>query len=211
MKHLSKIVTKIALVGLVVLGGAAMADEVAKSENSGANLNEDLNANPQSITRAGELGSFKADNKIFSGELRVSMIFKENAWRDFSAALVEFERGARSAWHTHPAGQTLIVTQGEILTGTEFGEAFIARKGDAINCPPGVKHFHGASPSKKGAHIALTARKEGKNVTWLEKLSDEEYQKFAKIAENKAKNAGKELSKNADKSASKNASKSATK
>ncbi|EPS3695853.1 cupin domain-containing protein, partial [Campylobacter jejuni] len=122
------------------------------------------------------------DSKFFSKNVKVSMMFKSNEWRNFSGALVEFEVSARSAWHTHPQGQTLIVTEGEIITKVPGQKAFIAKKGDVISCPIGVKHFHGATNTSSGAHIALTGEKEGKNVEWLELVSDEEYENALKEA-----------------------------
>lgn len=119
---------------------------------------------------------------FFSKNVKVSMIFKSNEWRNFSGALVEFEASARSACHTHPQGQTLIVTEGEIITKVPGQKAFIAKKGDVISCPIGVKHFHGATNTSSGAHIALTGEKEGKNVEWLELVSDEEYENALKEA-----------------------------
>lgn len=110
------------------------------------------------------------------------MMFKSNEWRNFSGALVEFEVSARSACHTHPQGQTLIVTEGEIITKVPGQKAFIAKKGDVISCPIGVRHFHGATNTSSGAHIALTGEKEGKNVEWLELVSDEEYENALKEA-----------------------------
>ncbi len=119
---------------------------------------------------------------FFSKNVKVSMMFKSNEWRNFSGALVEFEVSARSACHTHPQGQTLIVTEGEIITKVPGQKAFIAKKGDVISCPIGVKHFHGATNTSSGAHIALTGEKEGKNVEWLELVSDEEYENALKEA-----------------------------
>lgn len=139
-------------------------------------------ADTQTITKNGELGSLKGDPKIFSGEVKVSMLFKSSSWREFSGALVEFSKNARSAWHTHPAGQTLIVTEGEILTKIPGQAANIAKKGDVISCPPNIRHFHGASDTSHGNHIALTQEKDGKNVNWQELVSDEEYAKALKEA-----------------------------
>lgn len=110
------------------------------------------------------------------------MMFKANEWRDFSGGLVEFNKSARSAWHTHPKGQTLIVAEGEIITKAEGQKAVIAKKGDVISCPIGVKHFHGATNSSSGIHIALTGEINGKNVEWLELVSDEEYENALKEA-----------------------------
>lgn len=136
----------------------------------------------QELESKGIHGNFKGDSKIFSGNVKVSMMFKVNEWRNFSGALVEFEPSARSAWHTHPQGQTLIVTEGEIITKVPGQKAVIAKKGDVISCPIGVKHFHGATNTNKGVHIALTGEKEGKNVEWLELVSDEEYENALKEA-----------------------------
>lgn len=142
----------------------------------------DKGENMQVVEKAGVHGSFKGDSKIFSGEVKVSMMFRANEWRDFSGGLVEFSKNARSAWHTHPKGQTLIVTEGEIITKAVGQKATIAKKGDVISCPIGVKHFHGATESSKGAHIALTSEVNGKNVEWLELVSEEEYKNALKEA-----------------------------
>lgn len=95
---------------------------------------------------------------------------------------MHFPRGVRTAWHTHPAGQNLIVTQGKIYTGTADGIIQIARPGDVVLCPPDVKHWHGAGLHEDGEHIAVTFEKDGKNVTWLEHLSQDEYENFVKLA-----------------------------
>ena len=134
----------------------------------------------QEITREGSLGRFRGDDKVFSGEVWINVMFKSSPFRLFGGGLVEFSPGARTAWHTHPAGQTLIVAEGEIITGVESGEVSIAHKGDVISCPPNIKHWHGATPKQKATHIALTGEKDGENVIWLEKVSDDEYQKALK-------------------------------
>lgn len=136
----------------------------------------------QELIKAGSLGGFVGDEKIFTGKVKVTKLFNDAPYRPFGGGLVEFERGARSAWHTYPAGQTLIVTKGVIITGTEQGEVQIAREGDTILCPPDLKHWHGATDKQSGAHIALTGVKDGNNVKWLEKVSDEEYKAALKKA-----------------------------
>lgn len=136
----------------------------------------------QVIEKAGSLGSFKGDSKIFSGDVQVYMMFKANVFRDFSGALVEFSKGARSAWHTHPKGQTLIVTEGEIITKVPGQKASIAKKGDVISCPVGVEHFHSATDSMHSSHIALTGEIDGKNAKWHQKVSDIEYKEALKEA-----------------------------
>lgn len=141
----------------------------------------------QEVVKSGSLGGFKGDSKIFSGEVNVKMLFKSGDYRNFSGAEVTFSPKARTAWHTHPAGQTLIVTQGTIYTGTKQGITQIAKVGDVVLCPSDIEHWHGAGLKEKGVHIALTHEKDGKNVTWLELLSDTEYEGYIKEAESKAK------------------------
>lgn len=136
----------------------------------------------QELIKQGSLGGFKGDSKIFSGEVNVEMMFETNEWRDFSGGLVKFSPKARSAWHTHPKGQTLIVVDGTIITGTQSGIVQVAHKGDVISCPPNVRHFHGAMPTQSGSHIALTSAIDGTNVVWGEKVSDSEYEKAVELS-----------------------------
>ncbi|BCZ17765.1 4-carboxymuconolactone decarboxylase [Helicobacter sp. NHP19-003] len=131
----------------------------------------------QEVHRQAEFQEFQGTSDKFSGKVRVQILFGPNKWRNFSGGIVHFSPKARSSWHTHPAGQTLLVTEGEIYTGTADGKVSVAHKGDVISCPPGVKHWHGAGPSMGGAHLALTGDKNGENVKWLEKVSDTEYNK----------------------------------
>ena len=140
-------------------------------------------ANAQIIVKSGELWGFIGDSKIFSGQVKVTMFFKDAPYRAFGGALVEFSKGARTAWHTHPAGQTLNITDGVIYTGSENGEVQIAHKGDVVLCPPNLKHWHGAGAKQAGVHIALTGINEGKNVVWLELLSEGEYSEAIKKAQ----------------------------
>ena len=88
-----------------------------------------------------------------------------------------FAPGARSAWHTHPAGQILIVTSGTGWAQEEGGQKREIKPGDVIWTPPGVKHWHGATTTNFMSHIAITNMADGKNVDWLEKVSDEQYRK----------------------------------
>lgn len=129
----------------------------------------------QVIIKNGSLGGFEGDSKIFSGNVKVNMLFKETPFAPMSGALVEFDKNARTAWHLHPHGQTLVVTDGEIITKTPGQKAVITKKGDVISCPPGVRHFHGATDTSHGAHIALTQIKDGNSVEWMELISDAEY------------------------------------
>lgn len=92
-----------------------------------------------------------------------------------SAAYVTFEPGARSAWHTHPAGQRLIVTSGVGLTQQEGKPVQVIRAGDVISCPADVKHWHGAAPGSAMTHLAITGMVDGKSVNWKELVTDEQY------------------------------------
>ena len=106
--------------GKMVLGNAILASLVASLIVAGlANVASAKEA--QELIKGGRLGGFIGDEKIFTGKVKVTKLFNDAPYRPFGGGLVEFERGARSAWHTHPAGQTLIVTKGVIITGTEKG------------------------------------------------------------------------------------------
>lgn len=153
---------------VVALGYTANAKEVEVQE--------------QELVKSGSLGGFKGDSKIFSGEVNVKTLFKSGGYRNYGGGEVTFSPRARTAWHTHPAGQTLIVTKGTIYTGTKSRITQIAKPGDVVLCPPDIKHWHGAGLKESGTHIALTHEKNGKNVIWLELLSDEEYERFIKEA-----------------------------
>ena len=92
-----------------------------------------------------------------------------------TGAIVTFQPGARTAWHSHPLGQTLIVTSGVGWTQCEGEERVEVRAGDVIWCPPGHKHWHGATSTTAMTHIAIQEALDGKNVEWMEKVSDEDY------------------------------------
>jgi quercetin dioxygenase-like cupin family protein len=131
----------------------------------------------QQITRAGSQPSAAGPAANFTGQVRVDMIWPADEGISASGALVTFEPGARSAWHTHPAGQRLVVVSGMGLT-QEWGKPVQEiRPGDVVWCPPGVKHWHGASPKTAMAHLAVTGTTDGKNVEWMEKVSDDQYNK----------------------------------
>lgn len=134
-------------------------------------------AKSQVIFRAGSQPSFKGGADNFTGNVRVDPMFPAGERASFSGGTVTFEPGARSAWHTHPAGQYLIVTAGTGWTQARGGPVEEIRVGDVVWCPPGVKHWHGASPTTAMSHIALTATIDGKNVEWMEKVSEQQYRK----------------------------------
>ena len=127
------------------------------------------------ITRSGSQASSKGPAEYFTGEVRVQLLFTAQETAAYSGAFVAFAPGARSAWHTHPAGQRLIVTDGVGLTQEWGGPVEEIRAGDVVWCPPRVKHWHGASPTSAMTHLALTGVRDGQNVEWLEKVTDEQY------------------------------------
>jgi quercetin dioxygenase-like cupin family protein len=129
----------------------------------------------QQINRAGSQASVAGPGDYFTGRVRVDPLFPATGENNASGAYVTFEAGARSAWHTHPAGQRLVVTSGVGLT-QEWGKPVQEiHPGDVIVCPPGVKHWHGAAPASSMTHLAVTGSVEGKSVQWLEKVTDAQY------------------------------------
>jgi quercetin dioxygenase-like cupin family protein len=132
-------------------------------------------AGSQDIVRAGTQPSSAGPSEYFTGRARIDPVWPASEGINASGGLVTFEPGARSAWHTHPAGQRLVVMSGVGLT-QEWGKAVqVIRPGDVVWCPPGVKHWHGAAPATAMTHLAVTGTLAGQNVTWLEKVSDEQY------------------------------------
>src|SRR4051794_20973925 len=127
------------------------------------------------ITRGGSQASSKGPAEYFTGDVRVQPLFADQDTAAYRGAYVTFQPGARSAWHTHPAGQRLIVTDGAGRTQQWGGPVEEIRAGDVVWCPPGVKHWHGACPTSGMTHLALTGVRDGRNVEWLEKVSDEQY------------------------------------
>jgi quercetin dioxygenase-like cupin family protein len=132
-------------------------------------------AGGQEITRAGEQPSTVGPAEFFTGRVRVEPVWAADTNLNTSGAWVTFEPGARSAWHTHPIGQRLVVTSGVGLTQEWGKQVQVIRAGDLIACPPGVKHWHGATPTTAMTHLAVTGTKDGKNANWMEKVSDEQY------------------------------------
>ncbi len=129
------------------------------------------------IKRGGSQPSRKGPAEYFSGSVRVDPLFEAPAPARVSGGSVTFEPGARSAWHTHPLGQTLIITSGLGWVQREGGEIEQVRSGDVVWFPPGEKHWHGATPTTAMTHIAIQESLNGKNVDWMEKVSDDQYRK----------------------------------
>ena len=128
------------------------------------------------IKRIGSQPSGKGPAENFTGNVRVDPLFQANAHMYTSGASVTFEPGARSAWHTHPRGQTLIVTAGCGRVQSWNGSIEEIRPGDVIWCPPGEKHWHGAAPNTAMTHISIVEQVDGKSADWMEHVSDEQYQ-----------------------------------
>lgn len=149
-----------------VLANAAMADAAVQ------------------VTHLGSQASAVGLADFFTGAVRIDSPFKGSGTARISGATVTFEPGARTAWHTHPLGQTLIVIAGSGRVQHWEGPIQQIRQGDTVWIPPGVKHWHGASASTGMSHIAIAESLDGKVVDWLEKVSDAQYHQQAEPARN---------------------------
>lgn len=128
------------------------------------------------IIRAGTAPSRPGPEEWFTGRVRVDPLFEAEDPGRVAGAHVTFEPGARTAWHTHPAGQTLIVTFGRGRVQREGGPVEEISQGDVVWFPAGEKHWHGAAPDTAMSHIAIHESIDGSAVTWMEKVTDEDYQ-----------------------------------
>ena len=127
------------------------------------------------VTRSGAHPAAPGPAEYFTGTVRVQYLFPVADPSRVSAASVTFEPGARSAWHVHPAGQTLVVTSGTGWIQEEGGQKQVIRAGDIIWTPPGVKHWHGATATEGITHVAIQESVNGTPVHWMEKVTDEQY------------------------------------
>ncbi len=128
------------------------------------------------ITRSGSQPSSKGPAEWFTGTVRIDPLFAAHAPARAAGNAVTFEPGARTAWHTHPLGQVLIVTAGCGRVQRDGGPIEEIHPGDVVWFEPDEKHWHGASPTTAVTHIAIQEALDGKAVTWMEQVSDEEYQ-----------------------------------
>ena len=159
---------KSSIPALCVLAGWASGLAVAEAQQRSVPI-------VQQIARAGAQPSTVGSSDFFTGRVRVEPLWPADDDIEASGALVTFEPGARSASHTHPKGQRLLVVSGVGLT-QEWGKPVQEiRAGDVVACPPNVKHWHGATATAAMTHLAVTGTADGKNVTWMEKVSDEQY------------------------------------
>jgi len=129
------------------------------------------------ITKTGSRPSAKGPEDWFTGSVRIDPLFDANEARRGAAASVTFEPGARTAWHTHPLGQTLIVTAGCGWIQKDGGPIEEVHAGDVVWFEPNEKHWHGATPTNGMSHIAIQENLNGKVVDWMEKVTEEQYQK----------------------------------
>jgi 4-carboxymuconolactone decarboxylase len=152
---MKKILTVMFLsLSLFALGSNFVGQTIAAEENE----------NSMTIIRSGSQDSNKGPAEYFTGNVRVEPLFSENDSQPYSGAYVTFQPGARTAWHSHPTGQRLIITEGVGWVQEWGGPIEEVREGDVVWFPPGVKHWHGASPTKAMTHIALTGVEDGKNA-----------------------------------------------
>jgi len=134
-------------------------------------------AAPLVVTRAGAIASEKGAAETFTGQVRADNRFQAPAPARVGGATVTFEPGARTHWHTHPLGQILIVTAGRGFVQNDGGPVQEIRVGDQVWTAPGVKHWHGASPTTAMSHIAIAERVDGVGANWMEPVSEAQYAK----------------------------------
>jgi quercetin dioxygenase-like cupin family protein len=153
------------VIGCLLLATTAQADNGPAGTISKAQILYD----------AGSLDAFKGPEECFTGKVQVDLLFPSNETTAYSGAYVTFAAGARTAWHLHPAGQHMIVTDGVCLTGTRDGAIIQFGVGETVWCPPNIDHWHGATPVGSMTHLVITGSKDGQNVIWKEKVTEEEY------------------------------------
>jgi quercetin dioxygenase-like cupin family protein len=127
------------------------------------------------IRHSGSQPSGRGPAEYFTGSVRVDPLFQAPDPGRVAGAAVTFEPGAHSNWHTHPLGQTLIVLSGCGLVQSWGGPVRRIRPGDVVSCPPGEKHWHGATATTAMTHLAIQEAQDGNNVEWLERVTDEQY------------------------------------
>jgi len=137
------------------------------------------------IRKCGTQPSVKGPADYFTGSVRIDAPFAGEAPAKIGGATVTFEPGARTAWHTHPLGQTLLVTAGVGFVQRDGGPVETIRPGDIVWIAPGEKHWHGATATTAMTHIAIAESQNGSPVAWMEKVSDEQYQAGAAALESK--------------------------
>ena len=133
------------------------------------------------IKKAGSQPSNKGPAESFTGNVRIDPLIQPDAPARVSGSIVTFEPGARTAWHSHPLGQALVVTSGTGLVQSAGGPIEKIHPGDVVSCPANEKHWHGATPTTAMSHFAIQESLDGKVVEWMEKVSDQEYEAASKV------------------------------
>jgi len=166
------------LLFLLVLAPAYANQAIAASGSGAPRVASSEDSQTIRITRSGSQPSAKGSVEYFTGAVRIDSLFKGSGPARVSGGVVTFEPGARTAWHTHALGQTLIVTTGAGLIQQWGGPLQEMKPGDVVWIPPGVKHWHGATATTAMTHIAIAEQLDGKSAEWMEKVSDEQYKGF---------------------------------
>ena len=169
-----KILATMGMVCSLVASGTVVAQTPGRSA-SGAQIASSQSATTIKVTRSGARGPAKGANEHFTGSASIDRLFSENPPSHIFGATVTFGPGARTDWHSHPLGQTLIVTAGRGWVQQWGGQAQEIREGDVVRIPPGIKHWHGAAADTSMTHIGIQESLDGKTVEWMEKVSDEQY------------------------------------
>ena len=162
------------VLAITIMSFLLFASVVSKAQTSAAQAPTSPSIK---ISHSDSLETKKASAEHFTGSVEVQELFPADDPSRTSGGKVTFEPGARSAWHTHPLGQVLIVTDGTGWVQQWGGPIEEIRKGDVVRIPAGVKHWHGATPTTSMTHIAIQEQLNGKAVEWMEKVSDEQYRK----------------------------------
>ncbi len=129
------------------------------------------------LSRSATRKPVRGSSEWFTGAATITPLFDPKGASQVGAALVRFEPGARTAWHKHPLGQRLVVTEGSGWTQVEGGAVEMINAGDVVWCPPGVRHWHGATAETAMAHIAIQEAHNGSPVTWMEHVTEADYRK----------------------------------
>ena len=159
---------------LVIIAQLLLSTQVFANTDT---TNEPAATRQIQIVKSGALPSYKVSTEHFTGNARVDPLFTANDTARYSGGYVTFDPGARTDWHTHPAGQRLIITAGVGWVQEWGGPVVEVRPGDAVWFPAEVKHWHGAAATSSMTHIALSGILEGKSVQWMEKVTNEQYVK----------------------------------
>jgi quercetin dioxygenase-like cupin family protein len=162
MKATQKTISLMLITGIILLATAC---------NNNKTRNKMTTENNTSLFPKGE----KQPDNYFTGNAYLHVLLPKDKNNDFALGSVTFEPGARTVWHTHPRGQVLIVTEGEGWYQEKGKPAQLIKKGDVVNIPENVEHWHGATSNSKMVHIAITNYKANENVVWLKPVTDEEY------------------------------------